>query len=586
MLKKHSISKGKNKINLIMGRNTYTDYSNNLNHNQNSLKDKITYTTNNYIKTNKLQSLFESPIPTKKSLFVDSSNPLGLSYQNQTISNTQLRLFRSPKLNSTDSTDFSHTKLKNANKVLRQLRKTILKIKNKNKKINNLNIDIDNNLFFKKNFSIKNILKNKNGEKNLEQIGKYSKTLPKFDFNKNKLNLDENEKNKNKYKELRFKVHNTIKSNIHPLCSNFINKAHLFNEKILEYYQSDHYINLIRNFQNKFHYNLSIENYPKIQMYTDIKSLEKVSKTNKLDFKKCFSEKEQKLILLDPAYFFQKDNPDSFINVNIAKKKSLADRIQEEEEEQQIKEILSNYMNKKNKYEIRNSNIGLEYSNSKRKLISKVNKILSYNKKNRITSKKLENLEINNLSSGLGDNKEDTEFKKDEKYDFFKTYKANVKEAYENAAILNKIEENKIKKKKKFIDNVDNKLRNCVIEVDAITKDKLLQKKAKENLYYDKAKDEKNKFNIVTKQMLVEQNYEYLSKLGRKIIGINKNEYNEIKNNENDEFKKEENNKNEKMENNKEENKNNEKEKSNEINKEKKLINLHINKIKLIYKQQ
>ena len=86
--------------------------------------------------------------------------------------------------------------------------------------------------------------------------------------------------------------------------------------------------------------------------------------------------------------------------------------------------------------------------------------------------------------------------------------------------------------------------------------------------------------------MLVEQNYEYLSKLGRKIIGINKNEYNENKNNENDEFKKEENNKNEKIENNKEENKNNEKEKSNEINKEKKLINLHINKIKLIYKQQ
>ena len=147
--------------------------------------------------------------------------------------------------------------------------------------------------------------------------------------------------------------------------------------------------------------------------------------------------------------------------------------------------------------------------------------------------------------------------------------------------ILNKIEEEKVKKKKNFLFNVDHKLRNCVIQLDAISKDKLLQKKAKENLYYDKAKDEKNKFNIVTRQMLVEQNYEYLSKLGRKIMGMNKIE--RKKNKENSEE-----NKDEKSENNDKLKKSIKKEKSNDMNdkREKKLINLHINKIKLIYKQQ
>ena len=143
-----------------------------------------------------------------------------------------------------------------------------------------------------------------------------------------------------------------------------------------------------------------------------------------------------------------------------------------------------------------------------------------------------------------------------------------------------------MKKKKKFLFNVDNKLRNCVIQLDAISKDKLLQKKAKENLYYDKAKDEKNKFNIVTRQMLVEQNYEYLSKLGRKIMGMNKIEIK--KNKENSEENKDEKNKDEKSENNDKLKKSIKKEKSNDMNdnREKKLINLHINKIKLIYKQQ
>ena len=128
-------------------------------------------------------------------------------------------------------------------------------------------------------------------------------------------------------------------------------------------------------------------------------------------------------------------------------------------------------------------------------------------------------------------------------------------------------------------------MRNCIVQLNSISKDKDLQKRAKDNVYYDKAKDEKTKFNIITKQMLIEQNYEYLSKLGRK-IKINKNDNNnQIKENKNlsEEKKKDEDN--EKMEIQpfqKKESINN------DImdNREKKIINLHINKIKLIYKQK
>ena len=581
MLKKHSIKKKKNNINFIIGRNSYTDYNNK--NNQYSLKEKITSINNNNI----LHSLFESPIQTKNSLYLDSNNFFGLSYQTQT--NTQTRIFSSPVLNSTNSTEFTNIKFKNTKQLLKKLRKTILRIKKKN--IQRLNdLEYSNNSKIKKNYSVKNKLKNKS-HKN-DSPPKFSKTLPKFNFAKNKLNLDEIEKNKNKYKELRFKVHNTIKSNIHPLCNNYINKAHLFNEKILEYYQSDHFINLIRNFHKKLHFKLNLENHPKIKMYTDIKSLEKVNKTNKLDFRKCFSEKEQNLILLDPAYYFQKDNPDSFINVNITKKKSLADRIKEEDEEQQIKQILNNFINKKNKRKTRNIKIGFDYTDSKRKLISKVNKIINYNKKNNINKKNLDYLEINSLPTN-DNNEEINEFKNAEKYDFFKAYKTYVKEAYENASYLNKKEEKQNNKKNKFKFNIDNKLKNCIINLHYIYKDKALQKRAKEKLYYDKAKDEKNKFNIVTKQMLVEQNYEYLNKFNRKIIRINKNDKNEnIKTNGDRPKNKDENikDKKEKVEDDKTNSNDKEKEKDNIIdmadNREKKLINLHINKIKLIYKQK
>ena len=106
-----------------------------------------------------------------------------------------------------------------------------------------------------------------------------------------------------------------------------------------------------------------------------------------------------------------------------------------------------------------------------------------------------------------------------------------------------------------------------------ISRDKALEKRAKEKLYYDKTKDEKNEFNIFTRQMLIEVNYEYISRHRRKMMDINeKNTFD----NKKDELE--------------EENLNNaSKKKNNNIlseNKDKKFINYYINKIKLNYKQQ
>jgi len=538
-MNKNSIKDNKNFINLITGRNSYTDY----NKNANSLKDKMNSNNNNNI----MISIFDQSLNENKYLSnVDSNYPLGLNDQTQTY--TQPHFYSSNKLNSTNSTDFSHKKIKNAKLILSKLRRTFSNIKYKKQNIN-------------KNFNSINQLKNEyNYSKSQKHIHIFSKTISsKFNVNNNKIKFNEDIKNKNKFKELRFKVHNTIRSNKRLICNDFINKAHLFNEKILEFYQSENYINLIRNFQNNFHYNINIENHPKINMFTDLQSLKKISKTHKLDFKRCFSEKDQKLILHDPAYYFQNDSPNNFINVNIIKAKKLVDRIKEEDEEKQMKQILNNYLNKKNKIKNRNLKIEFESIDNKndgkqRKLITKINRILSHNNIKNLTFKKLKKIDFTNISPPKNNRNELNLINNNESYDFLKEYKENVKNSYNNANIINKIENDKKNIKEKLKYNLNKNLRNCFIEINGLSKDKVLMQRAKENLYYDKLKEENNRFNITTKQALIDQNYAYLTKFGRKQIIKNKN--------------------------------NEKKEKDLSDNKEKKLLNLHINKIKLIYKEK
>ena len=345
---------------------------------------------------------------------------------------------------------------------------------------------------------------------------------------KNENITDENNINKNKLKQLRFKVHSIIKNNYRHLCDNFINKTHLLNEKIMHYYLSEHYKNSSVSYRQNFHYKNDIELKPKINMYTDLNKLDTESNNNKLDFKKCFSAKEQKLILLDPNYYFQKDNPNIFKNVNIVRSRTLTQNITEEDQIQQIKKILSEYLNyKKSLFQSKKT----KSTNITRK--SKVyKKIVDFIKKNNIQYLSPEKLSsINLLSLSDLQNKKDDEGgcqnSNNKRYDYLKTYNKFVLEANRNHVNKDRIKKNRDKEIQK---EIEEHMRNCQLQINYISKDRSLVNRKTHNLFYDREKDEKNEFNIITKQMLIEQNYEYLSKFEKKKKEIDREQEENLKN--------------------------------------------------------
>ena len=480
---------------------------------------------------------------------------------NKITSNTEENFFQPNKLKNNIFPEFNHNILKDSNKILTSLQKTLSKIKDKNReeRLNEL---------FHKTF----IISNKSNKK------KFNKTVPKFIPKETKLLIQSNSRNKNNFKELRFKIHHTIKMNTLPLCNSYINKAHLFNEKLLEYYRSEYHINLLKNFKKEFRYNMNIENHPKIKMHTDIGQLEKMSGNNKIDFKKVFTPEEQKLIMLDTAYFFQRDSPDIFTNVNIIKKKNLADRIQDEDEENQIKKILNELLNKKNRSKLKKIKMGNFGGSMFRDVedgtISKILKILSSPEMKNINSKKLDNLDLNDLihNNKEEENNENLKFAGKKNYNFLKLYRINSKEADKSAENLRNIDIDKLKRMNQFNLNIEGKLKSCEREINMISKDKLLKKRAREHMYYDKSKDEKIGFDITTKKMSVEKNIEYMARHRRKLRELNEKNLFDNKKKELEKIT----------------NEPNKKQNNNAIseNKDKKFINYYINKIKLNYKQQ
>ena len=490
--------------------------------------------------------------------------------KNKIRSNTQQNFY--PKVNNSIEPLSSTTYNTNQNKFLliKRPEKILFTLQKTMKKINNKKREEKYKQLYENTFII-------NHHKNTNKL---NKTLPKFKPKESKLLMLENSKNKNKFKELRFKIHNTIKLNTLPLCNSYMNKAHLFNEKLLEYYRSENHINLIKNFQKNLRFNMNMENHPKIKMYTDIGELEKISESNKVDFKKAFTPEEQKLIMLDTAYFFQRDSPNIFTNVNISGKKNLADRINDEDEEHQIKKILTELLNRKNRKKLKNIKKGIKGYDMLRNIsdntMAKINKIISSKEMKNFNPKNLDNIDLNAFTQSdneNNDNYESSNAKNNKNYNFWKFYKINLKESNKQAEKLGNMDKDRLNKINEFNFNVENKLKSCKREIDMISRDKALEKRAKEKLYYDKTKDEKNEFNIFTRQMLIEVNYEYISRHRRKMMDINKKN---MFDNKKDELE--------------EENLNNtNKKKNNNIlseNKDKKFINYYINKIKLNYKQQ
>jgi len=475
--------------------------------------------------------------------------------------NTQQNFFNKKNLKIIPTSGNSPNILQNSKKILFTLKKTMKKIKDKKRE--------QFNEFLNQTFVFYDTSKDK-----------LVKTVPKFKPNETKLLLPENSKNKNKFKELRFKIHNTIKQNTLPLCNNYITKAHLFNEKLLEYYRSENHINLLKNFKKSFKFNSNLENHPRVKMYTDIGDIEKESESKKVNFKKVFSPEEQKLIMLDTAYYFQRDNPSIFTNVNIIKKKNLADRIQDEDEEHQIKNILNELLNKKNRNKLKNFRKGNGYNSLFRDIsdstMAKINKILSSKEMKNLNAKKIENLDLNDFSPNKEDNNGFSKISKNNKnFDFLNIYKLNLLESNKEAEKLRKIDKENLDKENLFKFNVENRLKKCEREINMISRDKALKKRAKEKIYYDRTKDEKNEFNILTKHNLV---IEFIEKFRRKLRDFNEINKKNILDNKKSVIEEDENEENGKK-----------KKKNNNIladNKEKKLINHYINKIKINYKQQ
>ena len=475
--------------------------------------------------------------------------------------NTQQNFFNKKNLKIIPTSGNSPNILQNSKKILFTLKKTMKKIKDKKRE--------KFNEFLNQTFVFYDTSKDK-----------LVKTVPKFKPNETKLLLPENSKNKNKFKELRFKIHNTIKQNTLPLCNNYITKAHLFNEKLLEYYRSENHINLLKNFKKSFKFNSNLENHPRVKMYTDIGDIEKESESKKVNFKKVFSPEEQKLIMLDTAYYFQRDNPSIFTNVNIIKKKNLADRIQDEDEEHQIKNILNELLNKKNRNKLKNFRKGNGYNSLFRDIsdstMAKINKILSSKEMKNLNAKKIENLDLNDFSPNKEDNNGFSKISKNSKnFDFLNIYKLNLLESNKEAEKLRKIDKENLDKENLFKFNVENRLKKCEREINMISRDKALKKRAKEKIYYDRTKDEKNEFNILTKHNLV---IEFIEKFRRKLRDFNEINKKNILDNKKSVIEEDDNEENGKK-----------KKKNNNIladNKEKKLINHYINKIKINYKQQ
>jgi hypothetical protein len=475
--------------------------------------------------------------------------------------NTQQNFFNKKNLKIIPTSGNSPNILQNSKKILFTLKKTMKKIKDKKRE--------KFNEFLNQTFVFYDTSKDK-----------LVKTVPKFKPNETKLLLPENSKNKNKFKELRFKIHNTIKQNTLPLCNNYITKAHLFNEKLLEYYRSENHINLLKNFKKSFKFNSNLENHPRVKMYTDIGDIEKESESKKVNFKKVFSPEEQKLIMLDTAYYFQRDNPSIFTNVNIIKKKNLADRIQDEDEEHQIKNILNELLNKKNRNKLKNFRKGNGYNSLFRDIsdstMAKIKKILSSKEMKNLNAKKIENLDLNDFSPNKEDNNGFSKISKNNKnFDFFNIYKLNLLESNKEAEKLRKIDKENLDKENLFKFNVENRLKKCEREINMISRDKALKKRAKEKIYYDRTKDEKNEFNILTKHNLV---IEFIEKFRRKLRDFNEINKKNILDNKKSVIEEDDNEENGKK-----------KKKNNNIladNKEKKLINHYINKIKINYKQQ
>ena len=347
-----------------------------------------------------------------------------------------------------------------------------------------------------------------------------------FNLNKNNGIIKSDDQDKNIKNDLRTKLHNLIKENEHQLCDLFINKNHILNKKILDYYLSDHYINNLSNYRKIFHYSIDVEPIKRINFYVDLEKLNNKSIYDKMDFKQCFSDNEQMLILSEPEFYFHKKAPKCFNNIKIIKNKNLCTRLEEEDKDKYFNNLIKG-LKKKIKSE---TNIFL--SREKKALLNKIirnksqileryDKYDDINKISLYAIKKLNKIKLDS-SSIIKKNKNNSEkiiLKKQNENDYMTIYKKNT----EKTELL--LKENKkidlINKNKQIIESKKIKdIEKELAKLNYVTKpQKLIYDLNFNRISKNNCNNEKfiiNNLAVLGRRSLIEENHKHLIKIDSK----------------------------------------------------------------------
>ena len=151
-------------------------------------------------------------------------------------------------------------------------------------------------------------------------------------------------------KKLKMKVYRFINLKKSNLCRHCEYKNNDLNDKFKEYFKSEKYIKKYINYHHNCHFNKSKFIHHKYTITKDSKHEKENTKQIKKEFQSTFTEKEQRALLLDPAYYIP--NKQVNINLDVFKYNKLSDKINTEEKytKQQLKETKSkSYKQRKNR---------------------------------------------------------------------------------------------------------------------------------------------------------------------------------------------------------------------------------------------
>ena len=321
----------------------------------------------------------------------------------------------------------------------------------------------------------KELLLNKKNEMFIERYKEKEKRFNEMKKNseKEKLLILNKTKKINSMRRLKLKINKLINKD-DTICKEFQSKNSSFNNKILDYYSGDYYLNHSIKYQSNFHFD-KIENgdaYDKTKMISRLYSMKNKKMPNMI-LDKELKDNEKELILEDPVYFFPKKNLKGNNNNNI-KQLTLAEKINEEESK----------VNKKNYNDL--IKFHLSKSHSKKKINDNYRK------------------EINDIDikiKKIKDNINKTIYKK-KTQDFI--IKENKMENIRNKIIKNMIESLRVNK---VIKNIDNNTKiEQPFETSIKMKKKLLIKKDLDSDIFNNDLSMRKNFNKEELNLIKEYN--------------------------------------------------------------------------------